>query len=136
MSDFNVMRRKKVSAIYVRPGEDALAFVTPDGTFAFETEGDCCSETWFADINNPQALLSGGFGYIYKIEDFELPDPEDGRSRQESDQVMGVRLTTHAGVCEILYRNSSNGHYGGSISRVFVPESIEGWVAVTEDWRA
>jgi hypothetical protein len=141
MSKFDVLVGHKIRKVFVAEGEESMAFVTDAGTFAFETEGDCCSETWFADLIGFKALIATSppnywGGQVFSAEDFELPSEEGGRSRQEYDDVMGVRLKTHAGVCEILYRNSSNGYYGGSISRVFVPESLEGWKEITGDWSA
>jgi hypothetical protein len=46
----------------------------------------------------------------------ELPAadaPEDGRTRQEFDAIYGVKLTTSQGAPTFVFRNSSNGYYGG-----------------------
>lgn len=134
MSKFDVLVGHTIRKVFVREGEEAMAFVTDLGTFAFQTDGDCCSETWFADLNGYAALA----GAVSRVEEFELPEEagKDGRTRQEEDQVMGVRIRTWRGDCEILYRNSSNGYYGGSIAFVFVPESLDGWKQITGDWQA
>jgi hypothetical protein len=137
-----VLVGQKIRAIYVKEakgdGEDAIAFVTDRGTFAFDTDSDCCSETWFADITSPQAVLNGYC--ITSVTAMEFPEHDDRepdpRSRQEYDEVMGFEIKTWKGVCQIIYRNSSNGYYGGSLEPCYVPDNIEGWTQITTDWRA
>ena len=79
-----------------------------------EATGDCCSESWFAEIINYQAVCRN---VITQVSVLELEECEynlnDGRCRQDEDLVYGYRLTTSAGSCVITYRNSSNGYYGG-----------------------
>lgn len=93
----------------------------------------CCSETWFADITSPENLD----GEIKGIRLLDLPDPTDDRSRQESDSAYGFVLSTDKGDCTIVYRNSSNGYYGGSIGTVeYCKELPEGLTKITADWSA
>lgn len=75
-----------------------------------ETEGDCCSETWFADITGLDALRGE---VIRDAREDETTEPCDERTRQEHDIAYGFTLTTDRGQCSIAYRNSSNGCYGG-----------------------
>jgi hypothetical protein len=123
---------REIQAIYVERGEQRIVFETNIGPLAYETEGDCCSETWFADIMGVDALLDGS---VYTVEDVDLPDPDDGRSRQEEDSAYGVRITTDRGVGDIVYRNSSNGYYGGSCSRGR-DVSTDWLVRIVSDWQA
>jgi hypothetical protein len=140
--NLQVLVGQRIKQVFVRGGdraEDAIAFVTERGTFAFDTGADCCSETWFADIINRAALSGGGWSArVSRVTEMQFPKNagEDGRSRQDSDEVMGFEIRTHRGVCQIIYRNSSNGYYGGSLNGCFVPESLEGWTEITEDWQA
>lgn len=98
------------------------------------TDADCCSETWFADVVGAEHLIGG---YVRGIELLELPQPSDERSRQERDEAYGVRLTTNTGHCEIVYRNSSNGYYGGSAEVMSEEEGGQlGWTPITGDWSA
>lgn len=122
-----------VTEIRVKPGEASLALVTKDGVCALDTDADCCSETWFADILGVQHLLNHE---INELEFLDLPRPDDGRSRQEEDQAYGLRLTTAAGVCDIIFRNSSNGYYGGWANLAQEAPDIEGWRVITDDWQA
>lgn len=113
--------------------EAVLLFGTDDGDMAFVTDADCCSETWFADIVGVDALLGGT---VTAAENIELPEPLDDRTRQEYDQAYGVKITTDRGVCDIVYRNSSNGYYGGWCS--FSPDysGAMNERRITEDWSA
>ncbi len=141
--------------VWVGPGEHDLVFgVTQkldplDSTtkiFAkdlilLQTNGDCCSESWWADIYN----LDQSLGEY--INDFKsIPwadDPDDGRTRQEVDSVYGYELTTKRGVTDFVFRNSSNGYYGGWADVFLNPAGLSfegldtdsGWKKITtSDW--
>lgn len=126
---------KTVSELRVSDDQSVLAFVHPDGTHtAYATEGDCCSETWFADIIGVSALLGGT---VLEVEDVEMPAyVDDGRSRQEVDALYGVKLRTSRGVVDIVYRNSSNGFYGGGIFQLSRGTPLYDLVPITDDWSA
>lgn len=129
----NELIGKTLTGLRVNEDQSLLAFDHPDGTStAYETYGDCCSETWFADITGVAALLGGK---VLEVESVELPTLEDERTRQEYDQFYGVKLRTDNGMADIVYRNSSNGYYGGDIS-LHNGALPDGMVAITDDWRA
>lgn len=131
----------KVNALWVSVDDEVLVLQTDSGQVAITTYADCCSETWFADIVGVSSLIGHTITAATAV---ELPDPpvDDGRSRQESDAAYGIRLTTDApGDVDIVYRNSSNGYYGGSLDDVaMTPEP--GWVEglglrpILADWQA
>lgn len=126
---------KTVVGLKVDSDQSHLVFEHPDGsTTIYETYGDCCSETWFADITGVSALLGQE---VLTAEEVELPADiaQDARCRQEEDSFYGVKLTTAKGYIDIVYRNSSNGYYGGSI------EIVHNWsgeplTSITDDWQA
>lgn len=138
----HALEGRRVEQLRIEQGDERLIFVTDQGPIAYETDGDCCSETWFADITGVDCLLGH---VVTKIEDVEYanydgadgirPPEEDGRSRQEVDQYYGVKLTTDLGYVDIVYRNSSNGYYGGDCEqtdRVGLEDTAE----ITSDWQA
>lgn len=137
---------KTVEEMYVNQDQSLLKFVTDEGVYIYETEADCCSETWFADIN---------FGYRFFNREItsqvELDIPEwlntlltnDGRTRQDCDQVYGYQLVANRVTCDIIFRNSSNGYYGGSCglmdttNKYSIKQLNEAvWTQITEDWKA
>lgn len=149
---------RAVREMFVNEDQSLLKFTLDDGEefLIYETEGDCCSETWFADII---------FGYRFfgsKIEEvieLEVPDwvcnllTNDGRTRQESDQVYGYQLEftssngslygSNRSNCDVIFRNSSNGYYGGSCGLMnpdskWSKEKLEKaeWTQITKDWQA
>jgi hypothetical protein len=152
---------KKVVGLFVEPGEGSLVFEIPNESIVINTYGDCCSETWFADILGVDALIGHT---IVSVEEPEYGDNTDlqwhdddlvsddafyengeknhSRSRQECDQLYGIKITTDAGYTDIVYRNSSNGYYGGNIDRVEVLDDEEmnaiksKWNQITDDWSA
>lgn len=127
---------RTVTAVDVEKGEHFLRFITDAGPVVLVTDGDCCSETWFADITGFDALIGSP---VLAVEEPDMPALPDGdkRSRQEFDQQYGIKITTAKGYCDIVYRNSSNGYYGGgcSVGNVLPGDAGE-MVPVTGDWSA
>ncbi len=124
---------KIVLGLRVNAEQSILAFDHPDGSVtAYETEGDCCSETWFADITGVSALIGGR---VLEATNIDLPVVEDGRKRQDCDEFYGVKLKTDKGMVDIVYRNSSNGYYGGGI-HLCTRELTDDMTPIVDDWQA
>lgn len=113
--------------------ESVLIFDTDQGAVAFEVHADCCSETWFADITGVDALRNHT---VASVEDIGLPEPRDDRTRQEYDSAYGVKITTEHGVADIVYRNSSNGYYGGWCGHCEKVPAVDNVRDIREDWSA
>lgn len=124
-----------IASVDVSRGEGLMRFVHDGGQMVLDTYGDCCSETWFADLTGFDALIGSP---VISAEEIELSGPSepDGRSRQDCDDFYGIVITTAKGRCDIVYRNSSNGYYGGGCS--FGYELPPGMVMtpITDDWSA
>lgn len=104
---------KTVVRLLVSSEEHSLLLDMSDGTtLMLDTDGDSCSESWFSDIYGIPALIGHK---ITGFEPIELPDYnlEDGRCRQNYDELHGFKITTKGGYCDIVFRNSSSGYYGG-----------------------
>lgn len=92
-----------------------LRITLDDGTVLnYGTFADCCSETWFADILGVDALLGNE---VLDVEEREIESTDymSPRTRQEYDVIYGYKITTEAGVTDLIFRNSSNGYYGGEM---------------------
>lgn len=149
---------KTVREMFVNEDQSLLKFTLDDGeqVLIYETEGDCCSETWFADI-----LFGHNFFGKIVTEVSELDVPEwldnlltnDGRTRQEYDRVYGYQVVcgstssykyaSNGSSCDIIFRNSSNGYYGGSCSLMdtspaWSKKKLEEaqWTQIINDWQA
>lgn len=125
---------KRVEAVWVSPDHWFLTFTTAQGNVSYITDADCCSDTWFADILGMDNLLGEE---VLGAEELDLPGDcvEDGRSRQDCDRVYGWQLATQKGKTEIMFRNSSNGYYGGRIA-LYTGELPEDMQEIRSDWRA
>ena len=114
-----------------------MYFVTDGGVIAYETEADCCSESWFADVLGVDALLGHR---VLAVATNELPDGYDTsseRSRQQHDECHGHTITTNAGRTSIVFRNSSNGYYGGWLGAAQRPYAVPANARrITDDWSA
>lgn len=110
----------------LRNGEDEeIRYVT--------TDGDCCSQSWWADIVG----AAGSYGGIITgVKEVQMPEPNDNRSRQEYDRAYGYQITTDRGVVDLVFRNSSNGYYGGSAYDTEWPPKTAWLPIISNDWRA
>lgn len=97
------------------------------------TEGDCCSESWWADVIGAAGCYGGT---VTAVRSLDLPEPNDNRTRQEVDSVYGYALDTDKGVVSLAFRNSSNGYYGGWADDTTSPPATEWQEITTNEWRA
>ena len=136
--------------------EDQLALMTDQGWVVWGVDGDCCSTSYFFDFYGVENLLTNGPVAAFESIDLSPGDPgykpstwEPDANQYEEIEVYGFRLTTRhplfGPVSSVLsFRNSSNGHYGGWMSRMTVDPSWtpDRLTRVTEDvsevasWRA
>jgi hypothetical protein len=137
---------KTVQKLYVTPGGEALVFDCGDVAIAYRAEGDCCSRSWFNDVDGVSRLLGAT---VTKTESVEMlkpdvsPAPHNDWCDDDCDydhamyedlKAYGIKLTTTEGYVDIVFRNSSNGYYGGYLQRT--NGKIENLREVTTDWTA
>jgi hypothetical protein len=125
---------KTVVSLEVNEYENMLVFNCADDKVVYYAYGECCSETWFADIVGVQCLIGAT---VVDSQDISLPAVEDDRCRQEYDKFYGVKLTTNKGYVDIVYRNSSNGYYGGEFD-LYTNGDLSRYTfrEITDDWSA
>lgn len=125
---------KKIKALSINEDQSMLRFDTDVGPVDFCAFGDCCSESWFADITGVDALIGGLVASADEV-GMDGYNVNDGRGRQEEDSAYGYKITTDKGYADVVFRNSSNGYYGGWIEPVEKP-SDDAMTPITADWRA
>lgn len=125
---------KTIVGVDVSAGESDLRFRCADGsTVVWSTDGDCCSESWWADGFQLGNLRNAK---VRSVEEIPLPvHQNDGRTRQEFDQAYGYRIWTNRGDVFFAFRNSSNGYYGGFCG--LGEDGKQEWREIEgEDWSA
>lgn len=125
---------KTITGMRVNDDQSVLAFDIGQGTVAYLAKGECCSETWFADITGVNALI-GGTVQAADYVNMKGYNVDDNRTRQLYDEAYGVKITTNKGYADIVFRNSSNGYYGGSI-HLMQGKLPKGMMDITDDWSA
>lgn len=110
-----------------------MYLTTDTGIWCLATAGDCCSESWWADIYSPKQVIGGK---ITEVRTIPLEVPDDDRGRQEVDAAYGIGIRTTRGEGKFVYRNSSNGYYGGWCNLLPVDAVPPSAVEITEDWSA
>jgi len=134
-SIMSVLEDNIIKEIYIDTSQEYLKIISIDDIFIFHAVGDCCSESWFADIIGVSYLLNCE---VYSVVDIEDCYANDDRSRQERDIIYGIKITTNKGICDIVFRNSSNGYYGGYLE--IVKHDIShldlNFIDIVDDWSA
>ena len=148
---------KVIKGLYVNEDQSMLKFDTDQGDMIYLAEGDCCSETWFADIMFGWKFFNST---VVSVTEIDVPDwvnklvTNDKRTRQEYDLVYGYQIVVSAESrsayesdnsksCDVIFRNSSNGYYYGwcgllDESSKWAKEKLDEaeWTQITEDWQA
>lgn len=123
-----------ISRVRVSGDQRILSFETDRGAITYCAEGDCCSQSWFADIIGVDALIGGLVRDVEEIA-MDFYNVKDGRCREEHDEAYGYRITTSKGRVKLAFRNSSNGYYGGWLKLHEGPLE-EPMTEITDDWSA
>jgi hypothetical protein len=113
----NELIGKTINEIWLDKAEQRLiTFKTNEGDISYYADGDCCSESWFNDIDGVEFLLNHK---VMQVKQIRVCDScEIKNSRQEFDEINTIVLVTDTGIADIIFRNSSNGYYGGSCELV------------------
>lgn len=123
---------KKINKVYLdSEKQQYISFDTDSGLVSYEAEGDCCSESWFYQITGLDALKEGT---VSDVEEVDRGEVEDGKSRQEVDQLYSIKIKTDKGRADIEFRNSSNGCYGGSLELIKQLPDTTKMAEVTDDY--
>ena len=103
---------KIIKQIFIDKDEQHyILFKTDAGNIVYHADADCCSESWFYHILGFDNLINHK---VVSVEEIDTGDaPEDGRCRQEYDDLYCIKIKTEKGHADIEFRNSSNGYYGG-----------------------
>lgn len=113
---------KTILSIFRNPDSTLLRFVTVTGEIiGFGVFADCCSTSWIEEVLNPDQIIGHRVLRCFDLEISEaqgirtdVPDyPPSGR--QEVDKTYGWQIDTTGGSAKVIFRNSSNGSYGGSL---------------------
>jgi len=129
---------QSVREVYVsQPRQRRLVVVCDDDVFEWRADGGCCSESFFAEILGLRHLLDG----VVREVEYKGVDRLDDGTRQQYDEAYGYTIKTFKGRTDIVFRNSSNGYYSGSLTPVDRDEAPDGdsddWERITDDdWEA
>ena len=131
---------KTIKQVMVSDDDHILKFICDDCEIYYVAEGECCSESWFADIVGYHALINVT---VTSVEEVEVKYAEDERTRQDYDTIYGYKLKTTKGYADIVFRNSSNGYYGGCADAYLSSDLDDSsyileskFLKITDDWSA
>lgn len=133
--EFVSLLGRVVKKLYVSADDTRLAFELKTGSFLiWELYSECCSQTWFADILGIKDLINSK---IIDVTSWFPDSVEDGRSLQEVERFYGIKIHHEKGITDIIFRNSSNGYYGGYLNNAPVltkklPDDFK--VIKSDDW--
>lgn len=116
---FNKLVGRKVVDIILSSDKQIVEFVCEDFKITFSCDSDCCSETWIEDFDNRDFLIGKT---INKVEIIPMEDTYEYSGDYEPHEdnnchwVYGVKFFSNAGIADLIFRNASNGYYGGWLS--------------------
>lgn len=125
MSDLSELVGRQVISVELSDDKQLITFVTDDGKFMFDAFGDCCSDSWIEELDNPGALIGQK---VTAVEEFTLESIDADEAREKYKGKVGEQdfltvyrydIKTDKGTCTIDFRNSSNGYYGGYLNRIY-----------------
>lgn len=106
---------EKIVGVGINPQHTLILFRTNKGDLYYKTIGDCCSESWIEHIGPIDDIVGKTVMGVEKTEIGGLPG-----TKQESDILYCVTLKIDGewkDTWSLEFRNSSNGYYGGEMSR-------------------
>ena len=96
-------------------GDTSITFNVEGGkSFELSCSGDCCSSSWFENIELPAFPFPVT---IVSVEEVEGPDFTESWVKEhgyDSVRTYGLKMITDKGELYVDMRNDSNGYYGGS----------------------
>lgn len=111
-SDFKELKGCVIEEVHLSTDKTDLYFkVGADKWLKYSADGDCCSSSWFENVDVP----SVGKIKVFEVLKREMPQDSWGLSGHECLAFYGWSLVTDKGYLDIEMRNSSNGYYGGSV---------------------
>jgi hypothetical protein len=138
------LKGKIIENIFIDDMAEFIIFETNSGKLVYECNAECCSETYISEIIGIRNIFSHDYGTVYElnspelmtiteIEQMELGTCEK-RTKQETDNIYGYKIKFGTDVSSyafdqtyshptdasvsllIIFRNSSNGYYGGCLT--------------------
>lgn len=100
---------KTVVELFVVEDNEIIFKTTEGRLLSYCVEGDCCSHSYYYEVNGIHNLLNSE---IVEIEQKDLGGaiPKPG---EDCVEAYGITILTRKGHCDIEFRNDSNGYYGG-----------------------
>jgi hypothetical protein len=107
--------RKVIAYRFDNEGEK-LIFTTDKGEIEYETSGDCCSRSFFSDVEGMDNLLGYVVNEVVERQEWTPEETKKAESQGSYDSLSlyGYLIKTERGTCDFEFRNDSNGYYGGS----------------------
>lgn len=114
INDAEVLIGKTIKDIWIDSEGEYIVF-EGDRPYFFFVEGGCCSSTWIHEINGRDALHEAEINNV-EVKGIDLPGDIYDRDECEVLESYCLTLITKKGHCDIIYRNESNGYYGGYLT--------------------
>lgn len=130
------LKGRRILGLFLSKDHQTLFFLMNEkdqnGNFIilFEVEGDCCSRSYYADIQGVDALIGA------ELDDFEILD-ETSENAEYDGQIItyGIKLKTDRGYATITYRNDNNGYYSGWMNPpLHSSELPANLIEIRDDW--
>jgi hypothetical protein len=118
-----------VLAANIDTSHEVIELVLNGGRLLYlQTEGDCCSHSWFEHIESVRSLIGQEILSLESRPFNSFHEEDTDGYGYEYIKVYGFAIVTAIGKTVVEFRNSSNGYYGGSIR---VTKNLYDWKTYT-----
>lgn len=119
MSVLDALIGARIDAVMTNDDRNELVFVTNKGLIGFDALGDCCSCSYFDTLGPLEALHGATVGAVKDVDldDRNFRDNDNDNDWGDLTQFYGHTIITNKGNVDLVYRNESNGYYGGWIEQ-------------------
>ena len=107
-----LFEKRYIEEIYVHESGEWISFDLLNEKYLFGAGGDCCSQSYIYEINGWDALKDET---IISVEEKELGEVDSEFSLDDCCKAYCITFCTTKGRCDVIFRNESNGFYGGDL---------------------
>ena len=133
VTPFDVLKGQIVVAVEIGDRDLYLRITTNDAMYVWEAVGDCCSSSYFNEF-----IGLGTLTYEPVVSVRAIPMAEsDEEANGNYTQLYGYQFLTRLGTSLLVFRNESNGYYGGWLQLIErEPKGVTWRVLYGNEWRA
>lgn len=129
---FDCLLGQFITCVEIGSHDIFLRITTEGGRYVWEAQGDCCSASYINEITGLGTLT---YEVLQDVREVPMPNNADD-GPDVYTQLYGYHFMTRLGTSALVFRNESNGYYGGWLERLTAePKDVTWQVLYGNEWR-